>query len=315
MPNRKHAGCPQFSPKFTGKNRDVETTLDWFEVRHMSGAQGRFQSVDPGNAGANAADPQTWNAYAYVGNNPLSYTDPSGMGPETLGLCAGGPVACGIGIGIDVGLALWGIFGGGGHTPSLQNFPFPNQVPSSDPSGGYGGGSTDPFVFSFEDSSGGWLENAPAIPSWIVNGIAGAGDALSLRLSAVVRDKWGAGDAVNQCSASYAGGALAPLVVGGSRLAYAGLAKGIPLVYGAVATEESALGAYSARAALKRAFNLGMKPLRDPSFEQLATQKNGDWARIIAGAGRTSSPINIGVPALTGSMVITALSGRPSSCK
>ena len=62
----------------TGKNRDGETFLDWYEVRYMSGAQGRFQSVDPGNAGASLGDPQTWNAYAYVGNNPLSYTDPSG---------------------------------------------------------------------------------------------------------------------------------------------------------------------------------------------------------------------------------------------
>jgi RHS repeat-associated protein len=68
------------NPKFTGKNRDQETFLDWYEVRYMSGAQGRFQSVDPANAGANPADPQTWNAYAYVGNNPLSYTDPSGLG-------------------------------------------------------------------------------------------------------------------------------------------------------------------------------------------------------------------------------------------
>jgi hypothetical protein len=46
----------------------------------MSPAQGRFQSVDPGNAGADPSDPQTWNMYSYVTNNPLSYTDPSGMG-------------------------------------------------------------------------------------------------------------------------------------------------------------------------------------------------------------------------------------------
>ena len=31
--------------------------------------------MDPDNAGALAGDPQTWNAYAYVGNNPLSYID------------------------------------------------------------------------------------------------------------------------------------------------------------------------------------------------------------------------------------------------
>jgi RHS repeat-associated protein len=68
------------NPKFTGKNRDGETFLDWYEVRFMSGAQGRFQSVDPGNAGASPVNPQTWNMYAYVGNNPLTYTDPSGMG-------------------------------------------------------------------------------------------------------------------------------------------------------------------------------------------------------------------------------------------
>ena len=67
-------------PKFTGEYRDPETTLDWLAVRAMSGAQGRFQSVDPDNAGALAGDPQTWNAYAYVGNNPLSYIDPSGLG-------------------------------------------------------------------------------------------------------------------------------------------------------------------------------------------------------------------------------------------
>lgn len=65
--------------KFTGQMRDQEPALDFFNVRYFSGAQGRFQSPDPGNAGADPSDPQTWNAYAYVNNNPLSYTDPSGM--------------------------------------------------------------------------------------------------------------------------------------------------------------------------------------------------------------------------------------------
>ena len=38
---------------------------------------GRFLSVDPENAGADPEFPQTWNAYAYVANNPLKYIDRS----------------------------------------------------------------------------------------------------------------------------------------------------------------------------------------------------------------------------------------------
>jgi RHS repeat-associated protein len=64
--------------KFTGKERDNETGLDYFGYRYFSGAQGRFTSVDPDNAGASASDPQSWNAYAYVRNNPLSFIDPFG---------------------------------------------------------------------------------------------------------------------------------------------------------------------------------------------------------------------------------------------
>ena len=64
--------------KFTGKERDAETGLDYFEARYYSGAQGRFLSVDPENAGAKRDDPQSWNAYAYSRNNPLKYVDPDG---------------------------------------------------------------------------------------------------------------------------------------------------------------------------------------------------------------------------------------------
>ncbi|MFN8009043.1 MAG: RHS repeat-associated core domain-containing protein [Terriglobia bacterium] len=64
--------------KFTAKERDTESKLDYFLARYYSGAQGRFTSVDPENSGAVPDDPQSWNAYAYARNNPLYYIDPTG---------------------------------------------------------------------------------------------------------------------------------------------------------------------------------------------------------------------------------------------
>jgi hypothetical protein len=49
------------------------------QARYMSAAQGRFNSPDPGNAGADLTNPQSWNGYSYVWNNPLSAVDPTGM--------------------------------------------------------------------------------------------------------------------------------------------------------------------------------------------------------------------------------------------
>ena len=51
-----------------------------FAFRRYSPSQGRWISPDPAGIGAvNPANPQTWNRYAYVMNNPLSFTDPSGL--------------------------------------------------------------------------------------------------------------------------------------------------------------------------------------------------------------------------------------------
>ena len=69
--------------RFTGKERDSESDLDYFLARYYSGPMGRFLSVDPENAGADPAFPQTWNAYAYVANNPLKYVDRQGDYLET----------------------------------------------------------------------------------------------------------------------------------------------------------------------------------------------------------------------------------------
>jgi RHS repeat-associated protein len=65
--------------KFTGQIRDQESGLDYFNARYFGAALGRFTSPDPGNAGADPRDPQTWNGYAYVRSNPLSNVDPTGM--------------------------------------------------------------------------------------------------------------------------------------------------------------------------------------------------------------------------------------------
>lgn len=66
--------------KFTGMERDQETNNDFFQARYMSAPQMRFTSPDPlGNFVANAADPQSWNMYAYARNNPLAFVDPTGL--------------------------------------------------------------------------------------------------------------------------------------------------------------------------------------------------------------------------------------------
>ena len=70
--------------KFTGQIRDQEATMDYFNARYFVAPLSRFTSPDPGNAGVDLTDPQTWNAYAYVRNSPLHMVDPSGMDPITV---------------------------------------------------------------------------------------------------------------------------------------------------------------------------------------------------------------------------------------
>ncbi len=61
-----------YRQQFTDKERDDESQLDYFLARYYAGPLGRFLGVDPANAGAIQTDPQAWNAYTYVGNNPLA---------------------------------------------------------------------------------------------------------------------------------------------------------------------------------------------------------------------------------------------------
>lgn len=61
---------------YTGKERDEDTELLYYEARYYDSTIGRFISLDPW--GGDTADPQSFNKYAYVRNNPLKYVDPDG---------------------------------------------------------------------------------------------------------------------------------------------------------------------------------------------------------------------------------------------
>ncbi|MEM7051491.1 MAG: RHS repeat-associated core domain-containing protein, partial [Acidobacteriota bacterium] len=69
--------------KFTGHERDTHGTvgqgddLDYMHARYCNPLNGRFLSVDP--IDGEPWNPQTWNRYAYVGNNPLNFIDPDGL--------------------------------------------------------------------------------------------------------------------------------------------------------------------------------------------------------------------------------------------
>ena len=69
--------------KFTGKERDPETGVDYFFARYYSSALGRFLTPDWSATPvpvpyASLVDPQSLNLYSYVQNNPITGTDPDG---------------------------------------------------------------------------------------------------------------------------------------------------------------------------------------------------------------------------------------------
>ena len=63
--------------KFTGKERDAESGLDYFGARYYGSMMGRMMSPDP--VGGDMTNPQSLNRYSYVLNNPLRFTDPTGL--------------------------------------------------------------------------------------------------------------------------------------------------------------------------------------------------------------------------------------------
>jgi RHS repeat-associated protein len=148
------SGIADFS--FTGMNEDAAANTNPaliydFPAREY-GIQGRWPSPDPmGIGAANPSNPQTWNRYAYVMNNPLAAMDPTGLfypGVVLVNPADGGP--CWV---CD---ALIGIFDFFDFLFSLFSPP-PQAAPP--PPGGYGTGI---------DASG---DSGDPVPSGVSTGV------------------------------------------------------------------------------------------------------------------------------------------------
>lgn len=75
-PAKGYGAIDGIRQKFTSQERDDETQLDYFGSRYYASLHGRFTSAD--EFGGIVFSPQTLNRYAYAGNNPLRFKDPTG---------------------------------------------------------------------------------------------------------------------------------------------------------------------------------------------------------------------------------------------
>jgi RHS repeat-associated protein len=109
--------------RFTGKERDSESGLDYFAARYYGGNMGRMLTPDPsGLLSVDLSNPQSWNLFSYSLNNPLRLVDPTGLDP-----CDTEPVAAS-----DVSGKL------GDETPCPSPLTPPPSVPEVDPCQGKG---------------------------------------------------------------------------------------------------------------------------------------------------------------------------------
>ncbi len=135
---------------FAGLQRD-SSQLDHAQARQYSSATGRWTTPDPSDGSYDPGSPQSMNRYAYVGNMPLTLTDPFGTQAGTINgdpIYNGGGDDCGIlcdvvTIGIEALIGgLESLFSGPSFNGSLQPRPGTVSVPGQFGQGYYNSSGT-----------------------------------------------------------------------------------------------------------------------------------------------------------------------------
>ena len=70
--------------KYAMLERDENSGLDHASWRKYESFSGRWTSPDPYGGSASTADPQSFNRYSYTQNDPVNFTDPSGLSSHKL---------------------------------------------------------------------------------------------------------------------------------------------------------------------------------------------------------------------------------------
>ncbi|MGO8736516.1 MAG: RHS repeat-associated core domain-containing protein, partial [Terriglobia bacterium] len=118
--------------KFTGLERDSETGLDHTLNRKYDSSLGRW--LTPDRHRGDPLNPQSWNRYVYVLDNPVNFTDPYGLvnwskvgwGLAEVGLAVltsaaagpGAPALIILGTGSLAGQGAWNVIGGIFESPA-----------------------------------------------------------------------------------------------------------------------------------------------------------------------------------------------------
>ena len=145
---------------FTGQTQGTEYGIYDFLFRQQNPVQGRWLVPDPaGLAAVDLTNPQTWNRYAYVANNPLNAVDPQGLMMDEVPGCWPGFSSCGDGGGIGPeGPSWWPCCGG-------IIYPDPPWDRGTPPPSGGGGGSNP---YTNPNPTGNGNDNDPYIfQTWV----------------------------------------------------------------------------------------------------------------------------------------------------
>ena len=122
-------GGDQDNEHFAGLERDAESDTEHAQFRNYASAQGRWLAPDPYVGSYDLTNPQSFNRYAYVLNNPVAFSDPTGLftlPPSNPSPCD--YVSCNTPSGPSGG---GGGGGGGGGDPVNKGNPFTFSVTAS----------------------------------------------------------------------------------------------------------------------------------------------------------------------------------------